>query len=49
LNKTLKKLKWSKVDATSRQLDESKYPTWMFKKKEDPMIKYLLEGEEWEE
>ena len=36
---------WTKVDATVKPFDESKYPQWLFKKKEDPLIKFLLEGD----
>lgn len=38
----MSKLSWDKVNVTpANDFDESKYPAWLFKKKENPMVKLL--------
>ena len=40
--KTTDKLTWDKVNVLpEKNFDESKYPTWLFKKKENPIVKIL--------
>ena len=42
LSKTTDKLTWDKVNVLpEKNFDESKYPTWLFKKKENPIVKIL--------
>lgn len=44
-----KKARWDKIDVLRSDFDESKYPSWVFKRKENALVKYLLEGESDEE
>ena len=47
LNKTIDKLSWDKVNVLPEtNFDESKYPPWLFKKKENPIIKILTQDAE---
>ena len=47
LNKTIDKLTWDKVNVVPEsKFDESKYPAWLFKKKENPIVKILTQDAE---
>lgn len=41
MNRKVAKLTWDKVEAIP-VFDETKYPSWLFEKKENPMLKLLL-------
>ena len=47
LSKTLGKASWDKVNVLpENNFDESKYPAWLFKKKENPIVKLLTHDPE---
>ena len=50
MSKTINKLTWDKVNVLpENDFDESKYPAWLFKKKENPMVKILTQDAEEDE
>ena len=50
MSKTIGKLTWDKVNVLpENDFDESKYPAWLFKKKENPMVKILTQDIEEDE
>ena len=45
MNRKVAKLTWDKVEAIP-VFDETKYPSWLFEKKENPMLKLLLQADQ---